>query len=143
MSASMDMQATGTAQSERSDLTLQLQPSVVTGTLRINGASVDGRDCWTPYLGNNIVSLRTKGDGACSIHALLGKPDAAKVLTHTNPRGWINDILSTAGSFSDLSMTCSTAGQEQVWTNVSESIGNELLLPWLRGDDSCDALMVS
>ena len=42
MSASSDVQETGTAQ--------EPQPSVVMRRLRINGASVDGRDFWRPYL---------------------------------------------------------------------------------------------
>ena len=106
MSASSDVQETGTAQ--------ESQPSVVMRRLRINAATVDARDCWRPYLEGSIVSLRTKGDGACSIHGLLGNPDGMGLLTHPNPRGWINDILLRAGSFSDLSVICSTVGQEQV-----------------------------
>ena len=98
--------------------------------------SVDDRECWRPYLGGNVISLCTTGDGACSIHGLVGVPDGLQVLTHPNPRGWINSILLGAGSFADVATLCATAGQEQVWTNVTASIGNELLLPWIRGDQS-------
>ena len=118
--------------------TSRRQGSVSMRGLVINAATVDGRDCWTPYLEDNVVSLRARGDGACSIHGLLGKPDGMEVLTHPNPRGWIQNMVSRAGSIAELATLCSTAGQEQVCTNVIESIGNELLLPWLRGDDSQD-----
>ena len=108
--------------------------------LRIKSDTIDGRDCWEPFLRGNLKEMATTGDGTCSIHSLVCEIDSFERLTHPNPRGWINNIIVGAGRFSDVATLCAAVGQEQLWTNVISSIGNELLLPWLRGDESNESV---
>ena len=100
--------------------------------LSIKNDTLDRRECWEPFLRSNLKELPTTGDGACSIHSLVGEIDGFGMLTHPNPRGWIRNIFQAVGRFSDIATLCAGVGQQQLWMNVLSSIGNELLLPGLH-----------
>ena len=77
--------------------------------LRIKIDTIDGRDCWEPFLRGSLKEMATTGDGACSIHSLVGEPDGLQRLTHPNPRGWIKNIFQRAGRFSDIATWASNS----------------------------------
>ena len=54
------------------------------------------------------VSLRTMGDGACAVHAVLGEireTSNVAYVVHENPRGWVRSTLKASESVEDCEST--------------------------------------
>jgi hypothetical protein len=62
------------------------------------------------------------------------------VLAHPDARGWIGAVFNDARSFEEARARCVAAGRADVWIAVNSSLAEELLLPWLRGDPSGEAI---
>ena len=64
--------------------------------LRLECSEDDGLASWPlELMGQSCRSLRTRGDGACAIHAAFGTGDATRQeLRHEQPRGFLRGLLA-------------------------------------------------
>ena len=92
-----DQGAAGAARSDPARSSL-----VRTRGLRVDPASLIAvRDpFWSSVVLDDVAALRTNGNGACSVHAVLGTPAAGRELLHPDARGWIGSVLSRVDLFS-------------------------------------------
>ena len=91
-----------------------------------------------PYCTNKFQSLHTNGDGACSIHALVGTPTfnaalGAAELFAVGARSWISETMTSVGDFNSIQEFCRAHKMTGILTHICELIGSEMIWAHLRG----------
>ncbi len=117
----------------------KLGTAAPSGPLTIDRRSLDDNFYWRRVCVDGWRSMRTRGDGACSIHAALGELTEVGELAHPRPRTWIQQILERAGSYAYVQARCARAGLGMIWEDIAASLPNEFLLPWCAGEESTEA----
>ena len=109
------------------------------------GLSLDGdlgtAESLLPQCTKKFQSLYTNGDGACSIHALMGTPTCnARLgcveLFAVGARKWILETITRVGDFGGIQEFCRTHSMTRVLFHICELIGSEMIWPHLRGTSS-------
>ena len=105
--------------------------------LRLECSEDDGLASWPlELMGQSCRSLRTRGDGACAIHAAFGTGDATRQeLRHEQPRGLLRGLLAhpletIRGCVRPTHMALVDAVVSSLWTDfVVPYVGTDLPRP--------------
>ena len=108
--------------------------------LRLNKQSLNDDPFWRNCEDSAYVSLMTTGGGDCAIHAAIGSCSERGRIEVSDPRAWIQQTLShyeTAQTcVSALETIVGAAPARDLFAKVTSALGQDLFLPWLRGDTS-------
>ena len=112
--------------------------------MNIQSDSLCQNDFWHSVEHVNVNRLRTNGDGACSAHAAWGVCSARGELVLTNARGFIRQILTSAGSFEKVREAV-LVSQPDVWHNIQGIVMQELFSGSFRnaGDSESNAFLLA
>ena len=91
-------------------------------------AGDDIPDRGRPFLGKKFVAVKTCGDGACALHAVLGSPTDANELRFDDARANASCLLGP--SYDEV---VSRFGHNNLLESIAVSLWSELMVPYLEG----------